>query len=113
MFRLHLGALALAAVCVLPLAASAQTAPAPGTFAPPRAAQQQGPHHRGPSLRMMRGLNLSDAQRRQIDGILQNSRRQIDAVLTPDQRAQLRARLSQARQRRAQPGAPVPQAPQQ
>lgn len=124
MFRFHLGAVALAAVCALPLAAAAQSAPQPGIAAPPAfqqqpSATQQQPHHRhrrSPYLRAMRSLNLSDAQRRQIAGILKSSRaaakgadpqtrradiaamrRQIDGVLTPDQRTQLRANLAGAR----------------
>lgn len=122
MFRFHLGAVALAAVCALPLAAAAQSAPQPGIAAPPAvgqqapATQQQHRHRRSPYLRAIRNLNLSDAQRRQIAGILKGSRaaakgadpqtrradmaamrRQIDGILTPDQRTQLRAGLAQAR----------------
>jgi Spy/CpxP family protein refolding chaperone len=130
-FRKHLGAFALAVLCVLPLAASAQTVPAPGVGAPP-AAQQQSHHrhhHRSPYLRAMRGLNLSDAQKQQIAGILKNSRtaskatdpqtrranmqavrRQIEGVLTPDQRTQLQTKLAQAHKHFAQPNGQAPQA---
>ena len=133
MFRNHLGAFALAVLCVLPLAASAQTAPAPGVGAPPQAQQQ--PHHRrhrNPYLRAMRGLNLNDAQKQQIAGILKSSRaankgvdpqtrranmqamrRQIEGVLTPDQRTQLHAKVAQARRHLAQPNGQAPQAPPQ
>jgi len=75
-FRHHIGAFALAAICALPLAASAQTAPNPGIAAPP-AAQPGTPHrrpHRNPYVRAMRGLHLSDSQRQQIAGILKSSR---------------------------------------
>ena len=134
MFRNQLGALALVAAFVLPLAASAQTAPQPGVAAPHAA--QQRPHHRGhrrsPYLHAMRGLHLNAAQRQQIAGILKSSRaankgvdpqtrranmqamrRQIDGVLTPDQRTQLQAKVAQARRHFTQPNRPAPQAPPQ
>jgi len=139
-FRNHLGAFALAAVCALPLAASAQTAPNPGVAAPPHAAQphaaqpgargaQHRRHHRNPYMHAMRGLKLSDAQRQQIAGILKNSRtatkgtdpktrranmqalrQQIEGVLTPDQRTQLHAKVAQARRHFAQPNGQTPPA---
>jgi len=133
-FRNHLGAFALAAVCVLPLAASAQTAPNPGVAAPPAAAHpgpQQGHHRhhrRSPYLSAMRGLQLSDAQKQQIAGILKNSRtankgidqktrranmqamrQQIEGVLTPDQRTQLHAKIAQAQRHFAHPNGQPPQ----
>lgn len=119
MFRNHLGAFALAALCALPLAASAQTAPNPGIGAPP-AAQPGAQHraHRGsPYLRAMRGLHLSDAQRQQIAGIqradMQAMRRQIEGILTPDQRTQLHAKVAQAHRHFAQPNGQARQAPPQ
>jgi Spy/CpxP family protein refolding chaperone len=80
-------------------------------------------------MRILRDLNLTDAQKQQIAGIVKNSRaanqnvtdpqtrranalamrRQIDGVLTDAQRTQLRAKLAAARQR-AKPSAPAPQA---
>ena len=134
MLRHHLGAFALAAICALPLAASAQTAPNPGIAAPPAA--QPGTHHRrhhrSPYMRAMRGLHLSDAQRQQIAGIVKSSRaaskgadpqtrranmqatrKQIEGVLTPDQRTQLHAKVAQARRHFAQPNGQAPQAPPQ
>lgn len=131
MFRIHLGAFALAAVCALPLAASAQTAPNSGLAGPPAAqpGMHHRRHHRNPYLHAMRGLHLSDAQRQQIAGILKSSRaagkgadrqtrranmeamrKQIDGVLTPDQRTQLHAKVAQARRRFAQPNGQPPQA---
>jgi Spy/CpxP family protein refolding chaperone len=136
-FRNQLGALALAAAFMLPLAATAQTVPPPGAAAPPAAQQgQQRPNHRrhrrSPYLHAMRGLHLSDAQRQQIAGILKSSRaaskgadaqtrranmqamrRQIDGILTPDQRTQLQAKVAQARRHFAQPNGPARQAPPQ
>ena len=98
MVRHHLGALALLAAFAMPLAASAQTFPsAPGAAAPsarvPGAAQQR--HRRGdPMMHAMRRLNLSDAQKQQIAGMMKTNRlalrKQIEGVLTPDQRTQLR-----------------------
>jgi Spy/CpxP family protein refolding chaperone len=111
--RHHLGALALLAALALPLAASAQTVPAPGANAP--GAPQQQYRHRGgnPALR---GLNLTAAQRQQIAGMEKSSRaalrQQIEGVLTPDQRAQMRANLAQ-RRRAMNPNGPGPQAPPQ
>jgi Spy/CpxP family protein refolding chaperone len=110
--RHQLGALALLAALALPLAASAQTVPAPGAGAP--GPQQQYRQHRvNPALR---GLNLTAAQRQQIDGIMKSSRatvrQQIEGVLTPAQRAQMRANLAQ-RRRSMNPNGPAPQAPPQ
>jgi Spy/CpxP family protein refolding chaperone len=79
-------------------------------------------------MRIMRGLALTDAQKQQIDGILKNARtanqnadpqtrranaratrQQIEGVLTDAQRAELRAKLAQARSQ-VKPNAPAPQA---
>lgn len=122
MFRNHLGAFALAVLCVLPLAASAQTAPAPGVGAPPQAQQQ--PHHRrhrSPYLRAMRGLNLNDAQKQQIAGILkklarrEQGRRPADparqhAGHAPPDRRRPDARSADATAREGRAGAPAPRA---
>ncbi len=110
MVRHHLGALALLAAFAMPLAASAQTFPNPGAPGSAPAVQQQqqlqqqpGRHHRirNPYMRAMRGLGLSPAQQQQIAGIMKNSReterRQIEGVLTPDQRTRFHAQLAQAR----------------
>jgi Spy/CpxP family protein refolding chaperone len=124
--------LALVAALALPFVASAQTnqgIPAPGATAPsPSAGAHEGHRHRNGFMRIMRDLNLTDAQKQQIDGIVKSSRaanqnvtdpqtrranalamrRQIEGVLTDAQRTQLRAKLAQARQR-AKLSAPAPQ----
>lgn len=90
-------ALGVAATLVLPAAALAQNAPAPVTAPATR------PHHRHGSayMRALRRLNLSDAQKQQIRQAMRNEqiamRKQIDGVLMPDQRTQLRSALQQAR----------------
>ena len=133
MFRLSLGALALAAALVTPLAASAQTAPVAPPVGP-GAAGANAPmarhhHHRQNGyMRAMRGLNLSDAQKQQIAGIMKSAhaarksaaaggtpvdpqtrranmlalRQQIDGVLSDTQRAQLHANLKAQRHQRMQ-----------
>ena len=135
MFRHHLGALALVAAFALPLAASAQTVPAPGAAVAAPAAPAAAPHHRhhrNPYMRAMRGLNLSDAQKQQISGILKSAHgqnkgadpqtrranmqalhQQIEGVLTDAQRSQLHANLAAGRQHMAKPNAPGQQAPPQ
>ncbi len=117
MFRHHLGALAMLAAFALPLAASAQIAPGPPPPGPAVAAPMAPPHHmhrghRSPYLHALRTLNLSDAQKQQIGGYVKSSRdaqrqarvaseralrAQIDAVLTPDQRAQMRTAMVHSR----------------
>jgi Spy/CpxP family protein refolding chaperone len=122
--RLSLGALALVAALAVPFAASAQSAPppAPGQAAPPAGAHH---HHANRYMRAMRGLNLIDAQKSQIQGIMKSTRQanlnngqpvdpqtrrqnmiamrqQIDHVLSDTQRAQLHATLRA--QRRTAPG---------
>ena len=132
MFRHHLGALALLAAFAFPLAASAQTVPvpAPGAAAPAPAAHHYR-HHHNRYMHAMRGLNLSDAQKQQIAGILKSSRganknadpqtrradaralhQQIEGVLTDAQRSQLHAKLAQGRQH-VKPNGPALQAPPQ
>ncbi len=134
MFRHHLGALALLAAFALPLAASAQTVPAPGAAAPAPAAgapHHHRRHHRNPYMHAMRGLNLSDAQKQQISGILKSARgqnknadpqarranvralhQQIEGILTADQRSQLHAKLAAGRQHMPKPNGPGQAPPQ-
>jgi Spy/CpxP family protein refolding chaperone len=137
-FRNHLGALALFAAFALPLAASAQTVPAPGASAqtvPAPGASAPVPavhrHHRHHNRYMhaLRGLQLSDTQKQQIAGIMKNARganknadpqtrranvralhQQIEGVLTDEQRSQLHAKLAGARQHMARPSGPAPAA---
>ena len=120
MIHHRLAILAASALLVLPLAAGAQTAPPPPAAAAPQTAPAPGaPHHHsgGRYMRALRTLGLSDAQKQQIRSAIvatrqanQNAdpdtikanrkalRAQIDGVLTPDQRAQLRAKLQAERQ---------------
>jgi len=127
-FRNRLGVFALLAAFALPLAASAQTVPAPGAATPVPAMHRHHRHH-NPYMHAVRGLQLSDAQKQQIAGIMKSARgenknadpqtrranvralhQQIEGVLTDDQRSQLHAKLSEARQHMARPGAPAPAA---
>jgi Spy/CpxP family protein refolding chaperone len=133
-FRHYLGALALAAAFALPLAASAQTAPAPGAAAPAATAHHhhRRHHHHNRYMHAMRGLGLSAAQKQQIAGIMKSSHganksadpqtrranakalhQQIEGVLTDSQRSQLHAKLAQGRPRGVKPNGPGPQAPPQ
>ncbi len=131
MFRHRLGALALIAAFALPLAASAQTAPAPG-IAPASAAQpHHRRHHHNRYMQAMRGLGLSAAQKQQIAGIMKSAHganktadpatrranaqalhQQIEGVLTDSQRTQLHAKLAQGRHG-VKPNGPAGQAPPQ
>jgi Spy/CpxP family protein refolding chaperone len=107
---------ALAAALIVPVAASAQQAPA----APPAAsaAHHGGRHHHGHRHSAMRAalskLNLSPAQRGQIDAAMKQTREadraavkanreklrsQIDGVLSPAQRTQLRSEMQAMRAR--------------
>ena len=115
-----LTSIALAATLVAPVAACAQQAPPP-----PAAAQDAAPgghrHHGNPMRRALAKLNLSDTQKQQIHDAMKQSREanrnadgatrkanrerlrgQIDAILTPDQRTQLRGELQQMRAHRAE-----------
>jgi Spy/CpxP family protein refolding chaperone len=132
-FRHHLGALALLAAFALPLAASAQTVPAPGAAAPAATAHHHHRrHHHNRYFRAMRGLGLSAAQKQQIAGIMKSSHganktadpqtrranmqalhQQIEGVLTDSQRSQLHAKLAQGRGHGVKPNGPAPQAPPQ
>lgn len=128
MFRHHLGALALLAAFVLPLAASAQALPAPGAAAPAPPAQHQRHHRQNPYLHAMRNLNLSAAQKQQVAGFMKSTReankgadpqtrranmlamrKQIDSVLSDAQRSQLRANLARSRRHAVKTAPPAPQ----
>jgi len=95
-FRPQLGAIALIAAFALPLAASAQTAPGPAApaaaapaMAAPGAPAMLPKHHRHGGDRFVRALarvKLTPGQKRQIA-----------ALLTPAQQAQLRAALARHR----------------
>lgn len=121
MFRHQLTALTLLAAFAFPLAASAQTLPGPQPAAPginARAPHAQRDHRFNRGRRFMHALhalNLSPAQRQQIAGAMRANERalhqQIDAVLTPDQRTQLRTALAHAHRAPGQGlGAPNPPA---
>jgi Spy/CpxP family protein refolding chaperone len=133
-FRFNLGALALAAALVAPLAASAQTAPPPAAAPGAPAPGTHHHHHRGGMMHALRALNLSDAQKTQIAGIMKSARdahknqttppdsqtrranmmamrQQIDSVLTDTQRAQLTQTLKAQRHMHKDGGAQRPQAP--
>lgn len=104
-----ISAVALAATLLTPLGASAQTLP-------PAAAPAQHRHHAGRFVAAVHALNLSADQRRQIDDAVaanraasrgadkatkranrQRMHAQIESILTPDQRAQLKAELHRKR----------------
>lgn len=105
-----------ATMLLAPAATFAQPAPAPPAAAGPSTTQQH--HHRRGSayMRALRTLDLSDAQRTQIAGIVDRARAanknadpasrragreklraEIDAVLTPAQRTRLRDTLARNR----------------
>jgi Spy/CpxP family protein refolding chaperone len=138
-FRFNLGALALVAALAAPLAASAQTQPAPpaapaaGASAAPGAQPEHHHRHRSGFARALRGLNLTDAQKQQIAAIMKTARenaakdpkmadpqtrrantlavrQQIDGVLTPDQRAQLKVNLQRERSNAKPANGPAPAA---
>ncbi|MFQ3616578.1 MAG: hypothetical protein SNJ57_07330 [Cyanobacteriota bacterium] len=54
----------------------------------------------GPRSGPLERLNLTDAQRQQLQAIRENSRRQIEAVLTAEQRQQLETRRAEMERRR-------------
>jgi len=54
----------------------------------------------GPRSGPLERLNLTDAQRQQLQAIRENSRRQIEAVLTAEQRQQLATRRAEMERRR-------------
>jgi Spy/CpxP family protein refolding chaperone len=115
------GIAALAAVLAVPVAALAQQAPpAPMSTAPAQAGMRRhgGGHHGGGFRHALQSLNLSAAQKTQIQQAFAQSRganrnadpatrkanrdkmrTQIEAILTPAQRTQFQTALQQARQR--------------
>ena len=128
-------------VLAAPLAASAQTAspatpPPPAAGAAPAGSVPNGaPQHRHPRyLLAVRSLTLTADQKQQIAGFLHDTkaanqgadrgtrranakklRDEINGVLTPDQRTQLRAALAQQRAaaQQAPQSLPQPQSPPQ
>jgi Spy/CpxP family protein refolding chaperone len=110
---------ALIAAFAAPLAAFAQQAPPPAAGSP--APERQ--HLRSPFMRALNTLDLSPAQRQQIEDAVAQTRQanrnadestrrlnreklhaQIDAILTPEQRAQFQAELQKQRQQGQRPG---------
>ena len=115
-------ACALALALGAPIASQAQSQPQPGTV--PAASTAPHEHHEHGMMRAVKELNLSDAQRSQIQQLVQQYRQQhpkgstpdpqarkdlrdkIFAALTPDQQTQLKQRLAQMRaDRQKQDGA--------
>ena len=119
MFIPRLAAAVLGAALSVPAAALAQQTPSPAATAPayPAAGVSAGQHHRRNRFRAaLRGLNLSPAQRQQIDQAfartkaanrnadrttrranVQKLRADVEAILTPAQRTQLQAELRKSR----------------
>jgi Spy/CpxP family protein refolding chaperone len=127
----HLSVLALAAALFVPVAASAQQAPPAAQAQPQQAAPGAAPahKHRAGIRQALKQLNLTPDQRRQIAGIMKQTRlanqnadrptrkanmkqmrAQIDGVLTADQQTQLRTTLRNMRHANtsAAPGAANP-----
>lgn len=131
-----LSSFALAATLVLPVAAGAQTQPPqpvpPAGVGAPAPSAHHGRHHHGMG-RFLRELNLTDAQKAQIKQIEQNAHAQfkgqqnvdpaarraamqkmhadVEAVLTPQQRAQLQQKMQQWKsehQSEKREGSPAP-----
>ena len=111
-----LGAAAFLASLAVPVSALAQQAPAPAaaTFAP--GARAHHGHRHGGLREALRSLNLSSSQQTQIDQAFAQTRQangnadqttrkanrrqlrtRIEAILTPAQRAQLKATLQRNR----------------
>jgi len=123
-FLRHCSALALAGALLVPVAASAQQSP-PAPQAQPQGAPRAGAHghHRHGGMRQaLKQLKLNPDQRRQIAGIMKQTRlanqnadqptrranmkqmrAKINGVLTADQQTQLRKTLRAMH--RANPGA--------
>ena len=100
----YAAALGAAGLLLVPAAAPAQTTTGP-LAAPTAPAARTQRHAQGSRyMRALRSLNLSDAQKTQIRTIVRNQqqalRTQIDGVLTPDQRTQLRSNLQSNPQQR-------------
>src|SRR5579885_3389995 len=96
-----LTAVALAATVVYSGTAFAQAQTVPAN--PPAAAAPTAQHHRG-EMRLFDGLGLTADQTAQIHAIQEKyreqQRRDIMAVLTPDQQQKLRAKFAAMRERR-------------
>ena len=96
----YAAALGAAGLLLVPAAAPAQTTTGP-MAAPtaPAATSPQRRRHGSRYMRALRSLNLTDAQKTQIRTIMRNQeqamRSQIDGVLTPEQRTQLRSSTQQ------------------
>jgi Spy/CpxP family protein refolding chaperone len=109
---------ALIAAFAAPLTAFAQQPPPPVTGSP--APERQ---YRSPFMRALHTLDLSPVQRQQIEDAVAQTRQanrnadestrrvnreklhaQIDAILTPEQRAQFQAELQRQRQPSQRPG---------
>jgi Spy/CpxP family protein refolding chaperone len=118
---------ALVAALAAPLAASAQSAPSPS--AAPHADWYGGHRwhhpHRNPYLHALRSVNLSAAQKQQVRKAFEQMRAadrtamranaekmrgQVEAILTPAQRTELRSNLERERARHPRrdmhPGSP-------
>lgn len=113
--KIQLAPLALAALVVaMPLASLAQSAPAPTSAT----SQDQGKRHHGHGhwMKDLQSLDLTADQRAKIDGYMtafkaanktadkatrhenmKGLRAQIESVLTPDQQAQLKAKMAAER----------------
>jgi Spy/CpxP family protein refolding chaperone len=121
-----LAAAVLAASLLVPAGAFAQQAPpAPVPGAPAMSGHHRG--HHGGWRRMLQTLNLSAAQKQQVDAAFAQSKSankgvtdpatrkanrdklhaQIESILTPDQRTQLQSQMQKARQRHRE-GMPGP-----
>jgi len=118
LFIRFMAAAALAGAIAIPTVAGAQSTPVP--LAPGAAAPQVRHHgHHGALRTALNGLGLSAGQRSQIDQAFAQARvankgadkatrradrtklrAQIDAILTPAQRAQLKTTLQQERRNR-------------
>jgi Spy/CpxP family protein refolding chaperone len=116
--RRLVSSVALIAALAAPLAAFAEQAPPPigGSPAPER-------HFRSPFMRVLHTLDLSPSQWQQIEDAVAQTRlanrnadesirrlnrerlhAQIEAILTPEQRAQFQAELQKQRQQSQRPG---------
>ena len=114
---------ALVALLAVPLVATAQQAPSPP------GAPAQGGHRHGMGMQRFRNLNLTQQQQTQIESLMkqfheshpagsppdrqarEQLHQQIDAILTPAQRATLKADRAKMRSERSEgppPGNPPP-----
>ena len=118
---------ALAAAIIVPAGAFAQQSAQQPTATAPTHGQWEGRHRHGGMMGMMRDLNLTDAQKTQIQQIFKQFRdsrtpgerpdaqaraqlhEKIMSVLTPQQRTQLQAKMQQMRQERDERAEPAPE----